>query len=91
MKAMKSTYEVDTNAPSASTSSARICTALIVAGLAGAPAYSIPIAAKANAVESVHSVTGDEARAELKKITPPNAELLKLAMRFPAPQEWYDE
>lgn len=29
--------------------------------------------------------------AELKRITPPNAELLKLADRFPAPQEWYDE
>ncbi len=32
-----------------------------------------------------------EAREELKRITPPNAELLKLADRFPAPQEWYDE
>jgi hypothetical protein len=32
-----------------------------------------------------------EAAAELKKITPPNSELLKLAERFPAPPEWYDE
>ena len=32
-----------------------------------------------------------DARAELKKITPPNTELLELATRFPAPQEWYDE
>ncbi len=32
-----------------------------------------------------------DAKAELKRITPPNAELLKLAERFPAPQEWYDE
>jgi hypothetical protein len=31
------------------------------------------------------------AREELKRITPPNEELLKLADRFPAPQEWYDE
>jgi hypothetical protein len=28
---------------------------------------------------------------ELRQITPPNVELLKLADRFPAPQEWYDE
>jgi hypothetical protein len=32
-----------------------------------------------------------KAREELKRITPPHAELLKLADRFPAPQEWYDE
>ena len=32
-----------------------------------------------------------EARAELKKITPSNAELMRLAERLPAPQEWYDE
>ena len=32
-----------------------------------------------------------EALAELKRITPSNEELLKLAERFPAPQEWYDE
>ena len=28
---------------------------------------------------------------ELKRTTPPNSELLKLADRFPAPQGWYDE
>ena len=28
--------------------------------------------------------------AELDRITPPNAELLRLAERFPAPQQWYD-
>ena len=27
----------------------------------------------------------------LKKHTPSNAELLKLADKYPAPQEWYDE
>lgn len=32
-----------------------------------------------------------EAGAELERITPPNTELLKLAERNPAPQEWYDE
>ncbi|MHC4404803.1 MAG: hypothetical protein ACYTG0_34575 [Planctomycetota bacterium] len=32
-----------------------------------------------------------EAQAELDRITPTNAELLRLAERFPAPQEWYDE
>lgn len=31
------------------------------------------------------------ARAELAKITPPNADLLLMAKRFPAPQAWYDE
>jgi len=30
-------------------------------------------------------------REELDKLTPSNAELLKLAGRFPAPQDWYDE
>lgn len=28
---------------------------------------------------------------ELKQITPPNSELLELADRFPAPDDWYDE
>ena len=28
---------------------------------------------------------------ELQRITPPNAELLKLADRNPPPQEWFDE
>lgn len=28
---------------------------------------------------------------ELAKITPRNAELLRIADRCPAPQEWYDE
>jgi len=32
-----------------------------------------------------------DAQAELEKITPRNAELLCLAERLPAPQEWYDE
>lgn len=31
------------------------------------------------------------AKVELAKITPRNADLLLLADRFPAPQEWYDE
>ena len=30
-------------------------------------------------------------RDELRQLTPSNSELLKLAERFPAPQEWYDE
>jgi len=29
--------------------------------------------------------------AELKRTTPPNAELLKLVKSSPAPQEWYNE
>ncbi len=33
----------------------------------------------------------NKAAAELERITPRNTELLKLADRFPAPQEWYDE
>jgi hypothetical protein len=37
------------------------------------------------------SVEESEAAAELAKITPPNSELLKLADRFPAPPEWYEE
>jgi hypothetical protein len=32
-----------------------------------------------------------DAREELAKITPRNADLLKIAARFPAPQTWYDE
>jgi hypothetical protein len=32
-----------------------------------------------------------EAQRELARITPPNTELLKLAERFSAPQEWHDE
>lgn len=28
---------------------------------------------------------------EIQQITPSNAELLKLADKHPAPQEWYDE
>jgi hypothetical protein len=35
--------------------------------------------------------TAAKANLELKRITPSNAELLKLAERNPAPQEWYDE
>lgn len=31
------------------------------------------------------------AKAELTKITPQNADLLRMADRFPAPQTWYDE
>jgi hypothetical protein len=31
------------------------------------------------------------AKIELTKITPRNADLLRLADRFPAPQTWYDE
>ncbi len=31
------------------------------------------------------------AKAELSRTTPRNADLLLLADRFPAPQEWYDE
>jgi hypothetical protein len=31
------------------------------------------------------------AKAELTKITPQNADLLRIADRFPAPQTWYDE
>ncbi|MGA2031703.1 MAG: hypothetical protein ABSG68_05565 [Thermoguttaceae bacterium] len=31
------------------------------------------------------------ARVELGRITPCNTELLKIATRHPAPQEWYDE
>ena len=34
---------------------------------------------------------GEEATAELKKLTPSNTKLLKLAEKHPAPQEWYDE
>lgn len=33
----------------------------------------------------------EEARLELKKTTPPNAELLELADCHPAPQEWHDK
>jgi hypothetical protein len=32
-----------------------------------------------------------EARAELARLTPRNADLLLMADRFPAPQAWYDE
>ncbi|NQU22647.1 MAG: hypothetical protein HQ567_15330 [Candidatus Nealsonbacteria bacterium] len=28
---------------------------------------------------------------ELQELTPSNTELIELAKRFPAPQEWYDE
>lgn len=31
------------------------------------------------------------AKTDLAAITPPNAELLKLANKYPVPQEWYDE
>ncbi len=37
------------------------------------------------------SMAPEVVKEELKRITPPNVELLKLADRFPAPQEWYDE
>ena len=30
-------------------------------------------------------------QAELKRITPSNAELKELAKRYPIPQEWWDE
>ena len=93
MNAMQNEYKVDVRAPSANTSSARTYVAAVAmaAGLVGATTYSIPLAAQASTAESSHNVTDAEARAELKRITPPNAELLKLADRFPAPQEWYDE
>ncbi len=29
--------------------------------------------------------------ADLEQLTPSNVELLELAERYPAPQEWYDE
>ena len=41
--------------------------------------------------------TGDQTDAEaaateeLRAITPTNSDLLEIAARFPAPQEWYDE
>ncbi len=41
--------------------------------------------------DRLHCEQADEAEAELKRITPPNAKLVKLAKRFPAPQKWYDE
>jgi len=42
---------------------------------------------------SVEQVYEEEmaAKSELAKITPCNADLLSIADRFPAPQEWYDE
>ena len=42
---------------------------------------------------SIQDVHKEEmaAQAELSKITPRNDELLLMAERFPAPQEWYDE
>ncbi|KKN49374.1 hypothetical protein LCGC14_0643500 [marine sediment metagenome] len=30
-------------------------------------------------------------REQLRQLTPTNLDLLELAERFPAPQEWYDE
>lgn len=36
-------------------------------------------------------IAEEAAARELRSITPTNAELLQLADRFPAPQEWYDE
>jgi hypothetical protein len=68
-----------------------VAAVVAAAGIAGATAYPIPMAAGSSATGSAQSITENEARAELKRITPPNAELLKLADRFPAPQEWYDE
>ena len=44
-----------------------------------------------NVVESINDIEESEAQAKLESITPSNAKLLKLAERFPAPQEWYDE
>jgi len=42
---------------------------------------------------SIEEAYQDElaAKAELAKITPRTADLLKIADRFPAPQTWYDE
>jgi len=42
---------------------------------------------------SIQEVYQEElsAKAELAKITPSNADLLRLAEFFPAPQAWYDE
>ena len=36
-------------------------------------------------------VVGAVAKAKLKRTTPSNAELKKLAKRYPPPQEWWDE
>lgn len=54
---------------------------------------AIPIPFWLRRVMPIHTLfsTEGQARAELKRITPPNADLLELADRFPAPQEWYDE
>jgi hypothetical protein len=43
--------------------------------------------------EAINTDESDEiaAQAKLAKITPRNADLLRIADRFPAPQEWYDE
>ena len=38
-----------------------------------------------------HKTEEQLAREELERITPTNEELLKLADKFPPPQEWYDE
>ena len=46
---------------------------------------------RACVVDDQEDIEEAVARAELERITPPNAELLELADRFPAPQEWYDE
>jgi len=37
------------------------------------------------------AITREQLREQLRQLTPPNSELLKLVERFPAPQEWYDE
>ena len=41
--------------------------------------------------EEILETMADYDEEELKRITPPNAELLKLADRNPPPQEWFDE
>ena len=57
----------------------------------GTSTYRIQMARRECVANDQEDVEEAVARAELERITPPNAELLKLADRFPAPQEWYDE
>lgn len=41
--------------------------------------------------DKMHGEIDSMAEEELRQITPPNSELLELADRFPAPDDWYDE
>lgn len=63
-------------------------TPAIAAGLARAFGTSAEVWLN---LQRVYDEAEPAARAELKRITPPNAELLKLADRAPAPEEWLDE